>query len=624
MCMKLTLRSNERIRPQGGRKLILLVVFSFLNVTLPAKADTQNVTMKEEPSITYSSERGIVLRAMQQRPDDPWPRGVGHVILAIPGSREKDKAYLEPGGSFSPAVATFGLSIWLTDEDGKISASSDDIPLDQIRQQFTNVGNAPIPGVFTNNRFYSALWSSCGERCWQLDYGAHEFKGLASWIVVRSVGPAGGPIRSLRWEAHSLKIQGSEGSWTLTPDRPPSAIYLGEEGGPGWKSGQPSETYCESPDGWAYTRLKAPHVENWRLTLVCDNPSPQKELGFRNSSSGVITELPNAQFVDTLNAQVGQLMMGLVRNQTRPGDPVNYPLAWLRDGAYVIVALARCGEVEVAKQLARYFAENDFFGGFGPEADAPGLSIWALEETAVGLQQPEFDRWLWPHVYRKAEFILRMLSTKQPIHELVFGPVVPSHLQDPSLSLVCDPARDGLIVGRMDWERPIMYVNAVSYRGLIAAAELANRAGEYGTAKRWEASARALKEAWNAALLPPESENDRTYTSGLWPTWVASAADMKYEQNLGSHWGKVHDEKGGFIQTPLWTYFNVAEAHQWLYLGKPDRTWITLRWFWANQTSPGLYTWSEGNGEEKYLSPVGASSWVGEAPIRHPPLLDSF
>jgi hypothetical protein len=30
----------------------------------------------------------------------------------------------------------------------------------------------------------------------------------------------------------------------------------------------------------------------------------------------------------------------------------------------------------------------------------------------------------------------------------------------------------------------------------------------------------------------------------------------------------------------------------------PERSWTTLRWFWNNQVSPGLYTWWEGNGEE--------------------------
>lgn len=53
---------------------------------------------------THGSPRHRVLGQMQLRPNDPWLRGMGHVVLAAPGSSEVDKAYHEPGGSFSPSV----------------------------------------------------------------------------------------------------------------------------------------------------------------------------------------------------------------------------------------------------------------------------------------------------------------------------------------------------------------------------------------------------------------------------------------------------------------------------------------------------------------------------------------
>ena len=55
------------------------------------------------------TQREIVKRAMSQRGDDPWPRGAAHVVLAIPGSQQPEKGYHEPGGSFSPAVGSFGV-----------------------------------------------------------------------------------------------------------------------------------------------------------------------------------------------------------------------------------------------------------------------------------------------------------------------------------------------------------------------------------------------------------------------------------------------------------------------------------------------------------------------------------
>src|SRR6185295_13033090 len=83
-------------------------------------------------SLLAQSPRLEVIQAMLQRPNDPWPRGKGHVLLAVPGCSEANKGYHEPGGSFSPGFGSFGVSIWVTDIDGKIVATSDSLPLDEI------------------------------------------------------------------------------------------------------------------------------------------------------------------------------------------------------------------------------------------------------------------------------------------------------------------------------------------------------------------------------------------------------------------------------------------------------------------------------------------------------------
>ena len=107
--------------------------------------------------------------------------------------------------------------------------------------------------------------------------------------------------------------------------------------------------------------------------------------------------------------------MGLVNNETRPGDPLSYPLPWLRDGSYAIVALARAGQLQTARTLVEYMAEHDFYGGFGSEADAPGLALWSIEEVAARMRDDRFDAWLWPHVRRKVAWIERMLSARAPL-----------------------------------------------------------------------------------------------------------------------------------------------------------------------------------------------------------------
>src|SRR5206468_5231510 len=95
------------------------------------------------------SPRLELLQAMLQRPSDPWPRGQGHVLLAVPGCSEEGKGYHEPGGSFSPSFASFGVSLWITDNDGKIVATSDSLPSDETEQRLVWRTNEKLPAIQT-------------------------------------------------------------------------------------------------------------------------------------------------------------------------------------------------------------------------------------------------------------------------------------------------------------------------------------------------------------------------------------------------------------------------------------------------------------------------------------------
>jgi hypothetical protein len=349
-------------------------------------------------------------------------------------------------------------------------------------------------------------------------------------------------------------------------------------------------------EAWGYAKFTLLGQQEHWLTIEDAVIPPPNPLEFSSLRPQVAIELPEREFMDCLEAQVAHLMMGLVGRETRPGDPNHYPLNWLRDGAYIIVALARAGQSDVAAQLCRPFAEEDFFGGFGAEADGPGLALWALTEVAGMRREAKFDEWLWPHARRKAELIIEMLTATNEVRKAYVGPVVPGKAGRTDLDLVCDPARDGLIMGRMDWHRPVLFVNAVSYRGLLNAAELAARLGKAREAEDWRGRAIELRAAWGRAMGVLE-ENDRDYICGLYPSWIVTDRES-YEMKLAERRRRTHGEDDELDGKPLWTYFNVAEAHQWLALGHPVQTWNDLRWFWANQASPGLYTWWEGEGEE--------------------------
>lgn len=535
--------------------------------------------------------RSEVKSQMLIRPADPWPRGKGHIVLALPGSSEADKSYHEPGGSFSPTAGSFGVSLWVTDGDGNKETTSDDIPFDMIRQLFYSNGNWKVPKVLTETPYYRASWSIKDPSSQHL-YLEREEDTAGLTIAIRSVGPAGGPVESLEWNGKRLVVNNR---WHITISPTPAAVYLGEEGQNGWIHNRPAGAHWQSRYGWGYARIVLGNDFNWNMSI--------RDVGCTTTVPGISAvpqspleiSVPERRFKDCLEAQVHHLLMSLVGTETRNADPVDTEIPGQRTGAYIIAALARAGYFGTAKELSYYLATHDFSGGFESETDAPGLAIWALKEVALRLNNPEFNQWLWPHITRKAELIQEMILTGHPAHRTSIAPIVPGLRSRTDNTLIAEPGRNGLIVGRMDYHLPFLYRNAISYRGLIDAASLADHLHHPIEAARWRAYALILQQAWGKAFSFPETINDRTYICALWPTWVATSQTNTLIQNLIVRWIKQRDNQGDFCNTPIPTYFRIAEAHQWLYLGFQQHVWMTLNWFWDHQASPGLYTWWENN-----------------------------
>jgi len=540
-----------------------------------------------------------VLQAMRDRPDDPWPRGTGHVPLGPLGSLETEKGYVEPGGSFSPAAGTFGVSFWMVAEDGRLIATSDDIPLDQTHARYVS-SPAGETGISVETPYYAATWTVKGGAGFELALEPRNTGGQHVEIAIRGVGPAGGALTTI--EHRSDRLQLGE-SWTIGPLASGMRVTaLGEEGESGWTQPSPgTATAAHSPTGWAYARIAVPDqpvtLSLARSTPIAGDRLPRQALP--------TLEGLDSRLADSLLSQIATLQLGLVDNQTRPGEPLNYPLEWQRDAAYIVVSLARGGQTELAEQLALELARKDFFGGFGAEADAPGLALWALAETSALARRKEFDLAIWPHVRRKVELIMLMMRATSDVRHDFLGPASPQKAaRERQLTLVAGPAREGLIDGRMDWHRPIFFVNAVSYAGLIGAARIASNLGETADAAAWNDAAADLRQAWIAAFENPDwakqARNDRTAISGLWPADIAPVEG--FAALMEQRWQEQEADWSAPSYRPPWTYFIAAEAHQWLRLGRPDRAWTMLDRLWALQPAPGLYTLWEGRGEAGGLS----------------------
>ncbi|MGA9383138.1 MAG: hypothetical protein WBV73_30615, partial [Phormidium sp.] len=548
---------------------------------------------------TYGTPQQQVEQQMRLRPEDPWLRNAGHIVLGTPGSRAEDKAYYEPGGSFSPVVGSFGVSIWMVDKNGNLKATSDNIPLDKIKQQFTDLSDKQTPGIFTTTEYYQTYWSAPKPGIWQLTLKTPANSATRPVLVIRSVGPAGGAINSLNWDGQRLLINNR---WSVKPNRTPVKVHLGSETSKGWNSQTSTLKQWEDRRGWGYARLELTTGDT-SIELANFTPGPAN-LNAPQILSGMVLELPDRRFVETVNAQVAHLMMGIVGNRTTPSDPLNYPLPRFQDGAYQLVALARAGKLDVARQLSGYFAETDFVDGIQWKANVPALGIWALAEVAEQVNQPEYDRLVWPHIQRKAELIMDMLTTNRPGYPVVEESKAP-------FSEHPDFLKVDLLAGKMDNQPDLITLDPsasmMSYRALLDAATLADRVGQPGIAKRWRSEAAKLQAAWGKAFEFLFSGTPETYTSSLWPSGIGFSDREVLTQELERRWNESHDANGS-LRPPVTPDLNLAETHQWVFLGESDRVWNNLQWFWQNQASPGLYTWWGDNNKLGEL-PKSFSQW---------------
>jgi len=543
----------------------------------------------------YGTSQQQVEAQMKQRSSDPWPRGEDHVVLAQLGSSSGNKAFHETGGNFSPQPGSFGVSIWVADSQGNVKATSDRIPLSDIQQQFTNLSAQTVPSILTKTKYYEASWSLPKAGISRLNLRSLTSPDNKLIVLIRSVGPAGGAIPSLDWNGNRLLISDR---WIIKDIPTQAKVYLGSENTVGWSREQSPRAYWADPNGWAYARIELMPSEGGNFLIEDSQPISESALQSPDVTSKLELDLPDAQFTDSLKAQIAHLTMGLVGARIHPSDPISYPLPRFRDGAYQIVALAHAGQVELTKQLSPYFAENDFLNSTLPEADIPALGIWALEEVAIALKQPDYDRWLWPHIQRKAELIGDMLSSNRPGYPVLTTANYP-FAENPDL------VRADLVAGKMNKTTGAINLNpaanAMSYRALLDAATLADRLKKPNDAKHWRSQAELLKTAWQKANETRFAE----LTNALWPSGIAEDSRDILTQKLQERWNASQKATGSSRKTtPIQS--QLSEAHQWLLLNQPEQVWSTIKWAWQNQASQGLYTWW-GDQDEKRQSPMPKS-----------------
>lgn len=569
-------------------------------------------------------------RMRELHPDWIWNRSDTHVILGVPGSHEAFKTPVEPGNSFSPGVGTYGVSTWVF-VNGRLH-TPEEKPLEELSWSFLD-GHIPVllsrwqaGGIQVNSRLFSdgdaALSDIKNYLAVELHNPGKKAVELSFFLAVRSFGAAGGPIKRLAWENDAIIVNDGP---VLYPNEMPTgfgALSYAESKSDisvSLKAGKlPVRKDVTDESQWASGALE------YRITLQggqtekldfvahvhANHPkfkwlkAPEKipsldlrQAGFAarwRQDFSIRLDLPDQRFTDAFFAQLAHLSMFTVAQEPRI-SPVSYPIWWLRDGAYVVTALDKGGFHAFAESAVKKVAHRDAFGGFGSEGDGPAQGIWLLSEHYLLTGSLDFLREVYPHIERKAELLRKMLHTEVPIKQHTEF-CIPQMMLSPETDLMCLPAKDGLIVGRMDHHFPIFWINGFAYLGLRRAALCAMALGLDGS--RFEEEANHLKEALIRKAPELFGKDERDANSAFWPTGWASREDKNIQAAFDSFWNTERCPNGKYTREPLWTYFEAGQAHNYLLLGQRDRAYLTVEHFLSTHTAPGLYTYSEGKDDE--------------------------
>ena len=557
-------------------------------------------------------------------------RGDTHVFLGDPLSDAADKTTVEPGNGFSPGVWTCGISVWV-EAEGQLY--SPDLFPAELEWGFPDWD--ALPPVL-EARFPAGDSITVSSRLGHLGgegaEGADFLQVVVSavlpgagtlFLVIRDVGPAGGRVSSAAWNAHDSCLL-LNGNLRLTAENPPAQCHI-----------IPPGDGCDSYLAILEYDLALEAGQTLTLAFKTEHAFSDRAFGTEvpllrpfagvSVAAGLVRShgewqqmLPACVFApDPRIARVWErsayhLLANMECGLPRIGA-VNYPAWWMRDCVLALRAVDLIGRHDLARIGADHVAPLIFAGGFGAESDAPGEGIWALVRHAVMTGDDEWLARVFPHIERRVDWLHRMLTATVPIRAVAENRL-PMYITNPANSIVCLPAENGLVRGRMDWHAPDFYINCWVHCGFAEAALAARRLEHDDLAEQWTAEAARLDDAIAEHLLP-HYDNERDPVVTPHPTGALAGHREALRAKLGDWYRRNRlTPEGTRNPEKLWTYFEAGQIHNAMRLGLRDEAWVSLNGMLDDGAPWGVSAYNEGlPGDNEFLpyrNTAGMRGWL--------------
>jgi hypothetical protein len=560
----------------------------------------------------------------KQYPEWVWPAARSHVPLSMIGAPDLYKVFTEPGGIFSPGVRTIGISPWvlegghlfcpenLKDDEQNWRLEHGYLP---VVTSSSKLGDLQVSTELVSTGNLSERQGAVYYRVTLRPTGSEAFNGKFV-LAVRWIGPAGGLIRQISYSPtdRSLTIDGRR---AVIANTVPSGAKVASLEGDG------SDLSVLLPAGTA-RELNAEHSETGILSAamvynITLRPGEQRVLEFicpllslsippqartfaaaRERELASWRELFGHISIDTPDPAINESLLAImthIRWWSVDGilrhSPVTYPVTWLRDAAMMDEVFDKFDLESLARPTADYAANNLYASGFGAEGDAPGQGIWSLAEYYRYTHDKEWLDLVWPRVVDKRNELMRLLHATSSVRRLR-EPILPFVNFEEDMDIVADPAQDGLITGRMDWHRPVIWINTWTVAGLEAASFLAKESGHAAEAEEYDMDARLVREALTRYAATNMGKDERDFACAVWPTRAFNPDDPIVKRAFEKRWQQMTTDTGRYELRSEWSYFDIANAHTQLWMGERDRMWQILGYYLKHQHAPGMYLWREG------------------------------
>jgi hypothetical protein len=328
----------------------------------------------------------------------------------------------------------------------------------------------------------------------------------------------------------------------------------------------------------------------------------------------VDVSLPDRQLTDAFYAAISHLLMARGDGTIFSGPTAEHAV-WVRDSAYITMALDRAGQAKAVPPILKFLASVQLPSGREPpiveanglprqplktEWDAQGELIHQIVDYAIQNGDDAYLRQMYPVIQGAARF------QQQQIDEAS----IPSLVGTPFYGIL--PAGESAEdLYNSHWHHN--WDDFWALTGFADAASAARRLGFAADAAQFTAQEATLRANVlssimhsNAPLGPyyiwdgPEDTGStamaRSSTPAIWPEEVLDPSSAlvrgsfdRYFQTWVAPYGGAYHHYGN----DFWPYAGLDLAHIYWRLGMDDRAWSMLDWVMSHQTSPNLYAWGE-------------------------------